>query len=43
MQQFALVIVLFIFAWIGYRLMGKLDAFVEENERQQEEKGEELE
>lgn len=43
MQQFALVGVLLIFGGIGYRLMGRLDAFVEENERHQEENREEPE
>lgn len=43
MQQFSLVSVLLIFAGIGYRLMGKLDVFVEENERHQKEIGEEPE
>ena len=41
MQQFALVSALFIFGGIGYRLMTKLDAIVEENERHQKEKEEE--
>lgn len=41
MQQFALVSALFIFGGMGYRLMTKLDAFVEENERHQKEKEEE--
>lgn len=36
MQQFALVGVLLVFAGIGYCLMGKLDAFIGENERHQE-------
>lgn len=43
MRKFALVIVLLVFAWNGYRLMGKLDDFMEENEQKQEEKGEKLE
>lgn len=43
MQQFALVSVLLVFAGIGYCLMGKLDAFIGENERHQEENREEPE
>ena len=43
MRQFALVIVVLVFAWNGYRLMGKLADCTEENEQKQEEKGEKLE